>query len=255
MRRLHVRGVGLFTPGFASAAAFVKGERDEAAEKPEAKLLAGPFKRRASVLTRIAVDAYAQAAEQAGADLSSAPSVWGMVHGEIATAVDLMGMMNRGEGKLSPTKFHNSVYNTASGYASMAGKNRAPSTTLSGGSEIVANGLIEAAGLLGEGAAEVLVVWADEPYPPPFEASQPIAPLAIALCLGSEPAGSIAELTDLRRKAIAPIAPPAEFTRLYGAAALPLVERILRGTPGRVPLELASDHGERLWSAELGFSD
>ena len=66
-------------------------------------------------------------------------------------------MMHEGEGKLSPTKFHNSVYNTASGYASIACGNHAPSSTISGGPEIVGIGLLEASGLLAEGARHVIV--------------------------------------------------------------------------------------------------
>jgi hypothetical protein len=253
VKPLYVKGMGLFSPGYANAAAWVDGVRDDSALKPAAALLAGPFKRRASFLTRIAVEAYSQAADQAGADLSTAASVWGMVHGEIFTAIELMAMMNQGVGKLSPTKFHNSVYNTASGYASMASKNRAPSTTLTGGAEIVANGLIEAAGLLAEGAREVVVVWADEPYPPPFESGRAIAPLALSLSLGAEPAGALASLEDLRRGPASPIEPPPAFSVLYGAAALPLVERIAHKVPGRLPIELGHGHDDRLWGLELSF--
>ena len=52
-------------------------------------------------------------------------------------------MMLRGEGKLSPTHFHNSIHNTASGYASIATGNGAPSTTLSGGAELVASSFLD----------------------------------------------------------------------------------------------------------------
>ncbi len=56
----------------------------------------------------------------------------------------MLEMMNQGTGKLSPTRFHNSVYNTASGYVSIATGNRSPSTTLTGGADLVGCALAEA---------------------------------------------------------------------------------------------------------------
>ena len=252
MKPLYVHGMGLWAPGFASVSDFFEDRRDDEVVKPAAPLLTGPSKRRASLLTRMAIDVFGQAVEQAGVDVALVPSVWAIVHGEIRTAVDLMGMMNAGEGKLSPTRFHNSVYNTASGYASIACKNRAPSVTITGGAEIIAGALVEAAGILHDGASAVAIVWADEPHPPPFEAKPSPEPLALALCVSQEPRGALACLGELgRQSAVAESAPPA-FSGLYVGAGLALMAHIQRRQPGRLALEPLAK-GTAPWSCELGF--
>jgi hypothetical protein len=248
VKRLYVHGTGFWTPGQPGLAAHCEGRSDEAVAKPDAALLAGPSKRRASLLTRMAIEVFAQAAEQAKADVATVPSVWASVHGEICTAVDLMGMMHKGEGKLSPTKFHN---NTASGYASIACGNRAPSTTLTGGPEIVGAALVEAAGLLHEGASPVPVVWSDEPHPPPFDARPPRRPLALSLCLSNQAAGAIACIAELRRETRPAELSEAGYDGMYVAAALPLLERIFRRQPGPVALEQGEDRVR--WCCDLEF--
>ena len=135
MRPLYVHGLGLWTRGYPGLVAWCAQQRDPSAEKPEAELLEGPLRRRAPPLTRMSVEVLRQATAQAGCDPSGVRSVWATAHGEHTPAIKLLEMMKRGEGKLSPTHFHNSVHNTASGYASIATENRAPSTTLTGGSE------------------------------------------------------------------------------------------------------------------------
>jgi hypothetical protein len=251
MSPIYVHGLGLWTPGYADVDSWFDGKSDESVTRPEAALLAGPHKRRASLLTRMAVEALGQAAAQAEADPATAASVWATVHGEIKIAVDLLGMMNEGEGKLSPTKFHNSVYNTASGYFTMACGNRAPATTLSGGSEIVAMALLEAAGMLAEGAGEVMLVLADEPYPEPFEYASPVAPLALALCLRSSPVGAVAEVGLPIRDGVPAYAPPVEFEPAYIAGALPLLDCIRAARTARVAIEIHEDKAGRVWCVNV----
>jgi hypothetical protein len=163
-----------------------------------------------------------------------------------------MAMMHIGEGKLSPTKFHNSVYNTPSGYASIACGNRAPCTTLTCGPEIVGSALVEAAGLLQEGAREVLVVWADEPHPHPFESKRRRQALALALCLSLESEGALGRLSGLRREPMCAEVLPEVFDQIYPGAVLPLLERIAGRRPGRVALEMGAATSR--WTAELAFS-
>src|SRR5262249_35016786 len=165
------------TPGFPDARSWCLGEADPAVLAPRGRLLEGPLHRRASALTRMAIDALEEAARAAGCDLGHVPTVWASVHGEHEASVALLAMMHQGDGKLSPTRFHNCVYNTASGYASIAAGNRAPSTTLSGGRELVASALLEALCMLEAEAREVAVVLADEPLRPPFDPRGARAPL------------------------------------------------------------------------------
>lgn len=253
MKPLYVHGTGFWAEGYPTLAAYCSKTPDVSERKPEAALLQGASKRRASLLTRMAVEVFGQAAGEAGADLSSVNSVWAIVHGEINTAVELMGMMQAGEGKLSPAKFHNSVYNTASGYASIACANRAPSSTLTGGPEIVGAALVEAAGLLQAGAEQVVVVWADEVHPAPFESSEPREPLAMALCLSQQAAGSLACISHLRREPAGLVPATKAFQGLHISAALPLLEGIETRAPGELTLDRGV--GESLcWTGELSFA-
>ena len=241
MKPAYVMGLGLWTPGHASAESWCRGEFDASVETPEVSLLSGPLRRRATGLTRMAVEAFHQATSQAGCDPATIPSVWATSHGEHTTAIKILDMMRRGEGRLSPTHFHNSVHNTASGYASIATGNCAPSTTLTGGAELVASGLLEAMCLLEASADGVVWVLADEPLLPPFDRGDGDSPLALAFCLSSRSDGALALLSEMRRDAVTPIGRHDRFGRLSVAAALPLLERIVLGRPGTVALELEDE--------------
>jgi len=242
MKPAYVRGLGLWTPGYASARAWCRDDADPSIEAPDVALLAGPLRRRSTGLTRMAVEVLQQATAEAGCDVAAVPSVWATSNGEHTTAIRILSMMLRDEGKLSPTHFHNSIHNTASGYASIATGNCAPSGTLTGGAELVASSFLEAMCHLEASADDVVVVLADEPLLPPFDRAGGTSPLALAFCLSSLPEGASAILSGLRRDAVAPVKRHDRFGRLYVAAALPLLERIVLGRPGTVALEL---EGER----------
>jgi hypothetical protein len=198
----------------------------------------------------MAVEVFFQATDVAGCDAASTPSIWATVHGEHETAITILEMMRQGEGKLSPTHFHNSVYNTASGYASIAAGNRANSTTITGGGEIVAATFLEAFCRLETSESDVVLVLADEPLRVPFEHRGCNAPLAVAYCLSRRAAGASAVLSGWRRDAVAALKPDERFRNLYVSAALPLLERIVMRQPGTVALEFESAD-----SAQIGCLD
>jgi hypothetical protein len=251
VRPAYVRGVGLWTPGYPSPLAWCSGEADPEATKPSASLLEGPLRRRATPLTRMGIEVLQQVAAIGKADLATIPSVWATAHGEHSAAIALLGMMQRGEGKLSPTKFHNSVHNTASGYASISSGNCAPSTTLTGGAELVASAFIEAACMLDEFDRDIAMVLADEPLLPPFDRADASTALAIALLLSPRADGAFAMLSDVRRDAVAPVKHHALFGSLHVSAGLPLIERIVEGRGGTVALEFEGDAHGAVWCVDL----
>ena len=274
MDPIYVRAVGLWTPGFASPEAWCGRESegpdqsdeldgsdqlDGSANTPAARLLEGNLRRRAPALSRMSVEVFEQAATRAGCDAALTPSVWATAHGEHATALRLLKMMPRGEGKLSPTHFHNSVHNTPSGYASIATGNVCSSTTLTGGAELVMSALLEAWCRLATRGGDVLLVLADEQLQTPFESPDMTAPLALSLCLSAQPAGASAVLSGLRRDAVSPNKAQAPFGPLYVSAALPLIEQIVGRRPGTVALELDSECGSeserRVWCLDLELMD
>ena len=248
MTDAYVRGVGFWSPGFPSAAAWCSGRPEDGAARPGAALLAGPLGRRATGLTRLGVEALQQAASDAKVDVSSVATVWATAHGEHETAVEILRGLVLGDGRVSPTKFHNSVYNTAAGYASIATGNRQPSTTLSGGADLVAMALLEGLCTLSAGARNVIVVVLDEPMLPPFDARGATAPMAAAFCISSEPGGARVRLAGLRREGATRVPRHPRFGGLYVSAALPLLEAVVLGRTTRVALELDTGEAQPAWT-------
>jgi len=197
------------------------------------------------------VEVLQQAAAMGGADLATIPSVWATAHGEHSAAIALLGMMQRGLGKLSPTKFHNSVHNTASGYASISAGNCAPSTTVTGGAELVASAFVEAICMVEEFDREIVMVLADEPLLPPFDRADAGTELAIALMLSPRGDGALATLRDVRRDAVAGVKRHPHFGSLFVSAGLPLVEQIVARRGGTVALELEGRGGGDVWCVDL----
>jgi len=251
VRPFAVRGMGFWSPGYASPGAWSLGESDPEALKPPAVLLEGPTRRRTSRLTRMAAEAFEQAVRAAGADPATVSSVWATAHGEIEIAVAMLKMMNRGTGKVSPTRFQNSVYNSASGYVSIATGNRAPATTLAGGPDLVGTTLVEALCQLATGADEVVVVLADEPLHPPLDPKGAREGMGIAFCLSAGTGGAGALLSSPRRADVKPVSQRAPFGGLYVSGALPLLEAIAAGRPGTIPLQVESGDPGPIWCVDL----
>ncbi|MGI5860849.1 MAG: beta-ketoacyl synthase chain length factor [Myxococcales bacterium] len=237
MKAVYAGGVGLWTAGYAGPEAWIARAPDAAVTAPASALLPAALKRRSSLLTRMAVEALAQAAASGGADLATVPTVWGSAYGEIETTIAMLEMMREPDGLPSPTRFHNSVHNTASGTASIAGKNRSMSTSIAAGRETVAMGLVEAAALLAERGGDAVLVLFDEPPPAPF-APEPAWPaLAVAFHLSAEPRPtSRVALAGLRRRSADAPAIPSPYASHPCAPALGLLEAIAKREEKSVPL-------------------
>jgi hypothetical protein len=238
MNPVFLRGVGLWSTGFADPDAWCRGEPDPGLKTAGAAMLEGPLRRRASALTRISVEVFDQATRAAGVDPSTIPTIWATAHGEHGTAIKLLKMMVRGEGKVSPTHFHNSVHNTPSAYASIAVGNGSASTTLTGGPELVSSAILEAFCHLDAGTPEVVVVLGDEPLHAPFDRGDMQEPLAISFVFASDPERASFKLSNLRRERLPSIKPHERLGGLYVSAGLPLLEHVVSRRPGTIPLEI-----------------
>lgn len=195
--RAYLRGVGLWTPAHPSFASWCAagmpedfaGAPGQAAAPPPADLLHPRLRRRTSVFTRATVTALEAAVAQGGAALDDVRLVLVSSFGEIETTVELLAQLAEPQGPVSPTKFHNSVHNTATGYMSIASGNHRESTALAGGPhnlEIAALELL--AGLASDGGDAVLLV-AEELLPGPFARPDADPTFALALHFGVEPGG------------------------------------------------------------------
>jgi hypothetical protein len=151
--RLYVEGLALWSPalpGWAAAAPALQGMPTPAAEAPLASrpspaLLAANERRRAPDGVLVALEVAAAAVAMAGRDATSLPSVFTSAHGDLAVVDALCSTLASDPALLSPTRFHHSVHNAASGYWAMATGCHAPSSAVAGFDASFALGLLEAA--------------------------------------------------------------------------------------------------------------
>jgi hypothetical protein len=246
---VHVNGLGLWAPGFRDAVAWAAGAPDQAVVEPPASLLAAALRRRATPLTRMAAEVAAQAAGQAGASIAASPLVFGSALGEVACAREIIASFREDGGLPSPTRFHNSVHNTAVGYLSIATGNRHGASAVAAGPATTAAALIEAAMLLAERGGSVLLLLADEAIPAPLDPWGGYRSAAAALHLTAAPvAGTLAAITNLRRGPASLPAVPEAWRGHPCAGGLALVAAIVRGSSGPQGLGPWTEDG---WSADL----
>ncbi|MES2740465.1 MAG: beta-ketoacyl synthase chain length factor [Pseudomonadota bacterium] len=130
---------------------------------PAVRAMPPMLRRRAGLLGKMALEvAYACLEGQ-----SEVPTVFCSRHGEVARAVELLSDLARGE-PLSPTAFSMAVHNASAGLFSIARADRAHHVALAAGASTVEHAVIEACGLLADGAPQVLLVACDCPLPAPF---------------------------------------------------------------------------------------
>ncbi|GAC1318870.1 MAG: hypothetical protein NVS3B11_00880 [Collimonas sp.] len=96
------------------------------------------------------------------------PTVFCSRHGECVRSVELLADLAQDQ-PLSPTSFSLSVHNAAAGLFSIARQDQASHAALAAGHSGVEHAVIEACGLLADGASEVLLVVYDGFLPEIFE--------------------------------------------------------------------------------------
>lgn len=198
-----VLGVGVFGPGlicWPSARAVLRGEAVYAhcePAVPPATLLPPAERRRATTTTRLALTAAQEALVLSGIDPTTVPVVFASSSGSADIIHDICAMLAADDYQISPTKFHNSVHNAASGYYSIAAGSHRGATSLCAYNGSAAAGLLETAVQVNDGGAPVLLVSFDAPYPFPLSVVRPMRDAwAIALLLGSStPASRVAQLS------------------------------------------------------------
>lgn len=127
---------------------------------PAVSAMPAMLRRRAGFLGKMALEvAYACLDGRTGV-----PTVFCSRHGEVARAVDLLGELAQGQA-LSPTAFGLAVHNASAGLFSIARADRANHIALAGAGATVEHGVLEACGLLADGAPQVLLVVYDAPLP------------------------------------------------------------------------------------------
>ncbi|MBL6751616.1 MAG: beta-ketoacyl synthase chain length factor [Nevskia sp.] len=176
---LFVDAAGVAAPGlhgWEQAAPVLCGARawTELAEPPYAPQLLPPNeRRRAPPGVRQAFRAAEDAWSRSRLDLAQVAAVFATSDADLAVMDRIAGALCRPVRNVSPTDFHNSVHNAASGYWSIATGCRRPATTVCGYDGTLAMGLLEAAGLALADGMDVLLVAFDVPPPVALQAARP----------------------------------------------------------------------------------
>ncbi len=131
-------------PGWDAWCTVVRGGECTPAVKPNPSLLSTNERRRASDSVLLAVCVAEQAVRASGRDASQLASVFTSAHGDLAVTDAMCTQLAQAPLQLSPTRFHHSVHNAASGYWAIATGCRAPSTAVSAHEHSFAAGLLEA---------------------------------------------------------------------------------------------------------------
>ncbi len=128
-------------------------------------LLPASVRRRAGLTTQIAVTAASAACERAGVEPGGLSSVFASVGGEIRVTDELCRALPDHALSLSPTRFHNSVHNTAAGYWGILHECRLPAVAVAALLDTFAIGLLEASSQLSQQPGDLLLVCYDELWP------------------------------------------------------------------------------------------
>ncbi len=241
-----IHAVGLIGPGlanFPSAREILAGREEHLyapVQIPPTSLLPANERRRTTQTIRLALHAAEEASE--GGDRTSMRSVFASSSGDMDIIDRICEALTHPDPAVSPMQFHNSVHNAAAGNWSIATRNPAPATALSGFTGTVAAGLLEAVTLQLSEGGEVLLVCYDVPSMELFREVRPVTEnFAFGLRLGPvagaqwqlrlDPGGNGPE-TPCR-------APALEALRATNPAAraLPLLERLAGAHHDAVVLE------------------
>lgn len=143
--------------------------------------------RRAPLHVRLAIEAATQACRSNGVALADVMTVFASSMGDLQITDYMCRTLANPSPMLSPTKFHNSVHNAASGYWSIGAGNRLTSVAVAARACTFTAGLLEAASLAVAEARTALLIAYDIAVAPPLDAvSGNRQPFATALLLSPE---------------------------------------------------------------------
>ena len=200
---VYVDGIGLWAPGLADWAAFLRavGNDDfalpETPSRPSPGALPPTERRRAPEPVLIASEAAGQAAAMAERDPSTLACVFASTHGDLAITDEMCATLATEPRELSPIRFHNSVHNAPAGYWTVAAHCHAAATAISAERATFAAGLFEAAlEVASEGAPVLLVSYDIAARGPLAEVAPSALPFATAFVVSAaKSARTIARLS------------------------------------------------------------
>ncbi len=180
-------GAGIDSPGLPDwpslTAAFAGNELDDR-RAVASSLLSPRERRRAPATVKLSFAAAEQACAMAGIAPSEPVAVFSSGMGDLDITDYMCRVLADEPGLLSPTRFHNSVHNAASGYWSIGAGARGDVTAISGWRDTASAGLLEAlARLACDGGPVLLVVYDDVAHGPMRDLWPSEHPFSAALVL------------------------------------------------------------------------
>ena len=257
---LWIDGVALWAPalpGWAAARAALRGGVDPGAgdigpaaamRRPAPAMLAANERRRAPDSVLMALEVAAAAVADAGREAATLASVFTSAHGDLPIVDALCTTLAADPLLLSPTRFHHSVHNAASGYWAIGSGSRAASTALAAFEHSFAAGLLEAAVLCAtEGEAVLLVGCDTEAVGGLASTNRSRGLLALALVLAPQPGPRSRWRLQWRMRSGACTPPPlrSAAARVLAANALadalPLAQALAEDADAALALRLGPD--------------
>jgi hypothetical protein len=234
--RIFVEGIGLCGPGLTGwvpSLPVLAGHQKYVAAPtaiPAITLLPANERRRAAQIVKIALAVGTEAFAAAGRAPAKTATVFTSSAADGETLHEILNVLASPHRELSPTRFHNSVHNSAAGYWSIATGSTAASTSLCGHDDSFAAGLLEAAVQVVTQQHAVALIAYDAQYPGPLGELRPVgAAFAVALVLSPTP-------TDAAFAAIELVLQPG--TTASSKVASPELEMLNRITPAGRSLPL-----------------
>jgi hypothetical protein len=233
---LFIHGIGVCAPGLPDwpGACEVLLQHTTYSEsplpQPEPTFLPPNELRRSSDVVKWSLHVAQEALHYGKIKSSEVATVFASSGGETGILHQLCLALAKPDRIISPTLFHHSVHNAASGYWTIGAESQQPSVSLACFDSSFCSGLLETATMLQAEQTPVLFVVYDLAPPPPLYAARPlIAPFATAFLVGSQQLPhSLAHLL------IQLIQPRGEETKMKE----PLIEGLRKGNPAARALPL-----------------
>lgn len=249
MTEVDIAGFGVWSPRFSGRNEFCTVLDGGAVEsdgllKPE--LIPARERRRAPAAVKMAVEVLDQACRMAGIDAANVATVFGSGMSDMQITDYMCRTLASAPRAVSPTKFHNSVHNAATGYWSIATSSHCPANAICAYDNTAGATLLETAIQAVEESAPVVLAVEELAAPQPFKSIVDInEPFAAALLLAPQgevatPLGSL-QLTVCAGTSVEPELPTlggADLAGNFAATIIPLLAALANGKDTTISLPL-----------------
>jgi len=244
----YVRGVGLLGPGldnWANGAPILAGRSPyvhKPAVLPTPAALPAAERRRTGAVVKLALAVGFEAVTNADANAAELPTVFTASGTDGTNCHEICATLASSDRQLSPTRFHNSVHNAASGYWSIAAHATPTSSVLCASDASFGAGLLEALTQVTVDRTPVLLIAYDAGYPEPLNSARPIPDaFGVALVLAPSADSPLAQIRATLSSDAADTMAEAQLEVLRAsipsARSLPLLCKLASKQPGRVVID------------------